>query len=187
MPQLSRRFSTASLPPNQAAKAAGLHMYSKQAKPTQAIKQHRKTIHSQHTGQHSVGLHRRTSRIPAQPSAPWPPLPTLLSEAFSTEGIPAQNRKRKTATKPAAAATVQTYVQTMSQREANNVLLCVRLLLPLLAPTAVHLLRKVMMCVHEVHAVPIFQTSQLQGNGPKVCKQALKQGFGLNFYQRLSM
>ena len=84
--------------------------------------QHRKTIHSQHTGQHSVGLHRRTSRIPAQPSAPWPPLPTLLSEAFSTEGIPAQNRKRKTATKPAAAATVQTYVQTMSQREANNVL-----------------------------------------------------------------
>ena len=150
-------------------------------------KQHRKTSHSQHTGQHSVGLHRRTSRIPAQPSAPVPPLPTLLSEAFSTEGIPAQNRKRKTATKPAAAATVQTYVQTMSQREANNVLLCVRLLLPLLAPTAVHLLRKIMMCVHEVHAVPIFQTSQLEGNGPKVCKQALKQGFGLNFYQCLSI
>ena len=123
----------------------------------------------------------------AQPSAPWPPLPTLLSQPFSTEGIPAQNRKRKTATKPAAAATVQTYVQTMSQREANNVLLCVRLLLPLLAPTAVHLLRKVMMCVHEVHAVPVFQTSQLEGNGPKVRKQALKQGFGLNFYQCLSM
>ena len=73
MPQLSRRFSTASLPPNQAAKAAGLHMYSEQAKPTQAIKQHRKTIHSQHTGQHSVGLHRRTSRIPAQPKVPLGP------------------------------------------------------------------------------------------------------------------
>ena len=134
-----------------------------------------------------LGYTWRTSRIPAQPSAPWPPLPTLLSEAFSTEGIPAQNRKRKTATKPAAAATVQTYVQTMSQREANNVLLCVRLLLPLVGATAVHLLRKIMMCVHEVHAVPIFQTSQLEGNGPKVCKQALKQGFGLNFYQCLSM
>ena len=185
MPQLSRRFSTASLPPNQAAKAAGLHMYSEQAKPTQATQ--KKTIHSQRTGQHLVRLHRRTGRIPAQPSAPGPPLPTLLSEAFSTEGIPAQNRKRKTATKPAAAATVQTYVQTMSQREANNVLLCVRLLLPLVGATAVHLLRKIMMCVHEVHAVPIFQTSQLEGNGPKVCKQALKQGFGLNFYQCLSM
>ena len=185
MPQLSRRFSTASLPPNQAAKAAGLHMYSEQAKPTQATQKN--NSQPTHRTTFSWVTHRRTSRIPAQPSAPWPPLPTLLSEAFSTEGIPAQNRKRKTATKPAAAATVQTYVQTMSQREANNVLLCVRLLLPLVGATAVHLLRKIMMCVHEVHAVPIFQTSQLEGNGPKVCKQALKQGFGLNFYQCLSM
>ena len=75
----------------------------------------------------------------------------------------------------------------MSQREANNVLLCVRLLLPLVGATAVHLLRKIMMCVHGVHAVPIFQISQLEGNEPKVRKQALKQGFGLNFYQCLSM
>ena len=69
----------------------------------------------------------------------------------------------------------------MSQREANNVLLCVRLLLPLVGATAVHLLRKIMMCVHEVHAVPIFQTSQLEGNGPKVCKASAETRIRIEF------
>lgn len=61
MPQLSRRFSTASLPPNQAAKAAGLHMYSEQAKPTQATQKN-----------NSQPTHRTTFSWVTQAHWPYP-------------------------------------------------------------------------------------------------------------------
>ena len=73
MPQLSKRcFSTASLPPNQAAKAAGLHMYSEQAKPTQATQKNK----SQPT--HRTTFSWVTQAYASLAQCPWAPTADII-------------------------------------------------------------------------------------------------------------
>ena len=134
MPQLSRRFSTASLyhPTKLPKQQVCTCTPSKQSQ----HKRYRKTSHSQHTGQHSVGFHRRTSRIPAQPSAPTADI--IVRSVFHGRNSSTKSQKKnchQTCRSRHSANLRTNYVAARSQQ-------CVRLLLPLVGATAVHLLKK---------------------------------------------